>query len=90
MSTHQQAIAPTLVPVWKYTFRCFTIRITNTKRQGRRGVQHLEAYGVVFPSGHVVIDADLPRRGYESMSDLLETLSQYGTVGIEEACEVSV
>ena len=77
--------------VWAHGFRCFHIRITNIKRQGRRGVQTVEADGVQFPSGHVVIDTDdLPRKGYASMDDLMESLSQYGPVDIEESGEVEV
>ena len=41
--------------------------------------------------GHVVVDTDeLVRKGYESMTDLLELLNMYGTVEIEELGEMSV
>lgn len=86
----QQTVISALMPIWKYTFRCFHIRITNIRRQGRRGMQTVEADGVQFPSGHVVIDTDdLPRKGYASMDDLLESLAQYGPVDVEEVGEVN-
>ena len=89
---------PTVTPDWiaervrkqlHGAFRCFQLHFIGAKRPGRRGVQHLDAYGVVFPSGHVVVDTDeLARKGYESMTDLLESLNTYGTVEIEELGEM--
>jgi len=79
------------LPIAQQTFRCFLVRFDNAKKQGKRGIQHLEAYGVEFPEGEVVISTrDVPRKGYANMTDLLETLAQYGNVEVEELGEVSV
>ena len=90
MSTQQQLTASTTL-VWHHTFRCFHLRVDNSKRHGRRPLEYIETYGVVFPCGRVAVAMDdLPRKGYENMDDLMESLSQYGKVEIEEVGEVSV
>ena len=73
-------------------FRCFHLRFTaEHMRRGRRITQHIESDGVCFPSGHVVLDTDeLERKGYESMTDMMESLGLYGTVTVEDVGGVSV
>ena len=69
--------------------RCFYVRFDNSKRHGRRPVQRFAALGVVFPSGSVAIETDdLERKGYDSMTDLIEDLSQHGKVEVKELGEV--
>lgn len=66
--------------VHRDTFRIIRVHFDNSKRQGRFGLRRYEAYGVVFPSGHVVLDSeDAPRQGYESERAMQEDLERYGT-----------
>ena len=89
MSTTQTVVTP--VRKQLYTFRCFHLRVDNSKRRGRKPVEYIETYGVVFPCGRVAVATDgLPRKGYENMDDLMESLSMYGTVTVEDVGGVNV
>ena len=86
--TQKQSRLTSVIPVNR-PFRCFLVRFDNSKRHGRYPVQHHEAYGVEFPEGEVAINTRVQRIGYMSMTDMMETLSGYGNVEVQELGEVN-
>lgn len=99
MSTQSERVANDL-PTWvtmpvpivsKHAMRCFLVQFNNKKTHGRFPIRTYEAYGCVFPGGHVALDSDdAPRRGYESRNEMEEELGKYGDVEVQELGEVGI
>ena len=84
-STHSHTL------LTRRAFRCLLIRFDNAKKHGRFPIRTYEAYGCQFPEGEVVVNTNaLPRKGYESMTDLTETLAHWGQFEIIDEGTVEV
>jgi hypothetical protein len=87
--THEQQIHNLMMAVPAYTavqawlraqVRLFVVTFDNSKKRGAgRQIQSYDAEGIVFSSGHVVIDTlCAPRPDYASMQEMQEALGQWG------------
>lgn len=62
----------------------FIVQFDNRKRRGRNPVKHYEAWGSMYPGGHVHIDTeDLRQRDFASMREMRDYLSQFGCCDVE-------
>lgn len=76
---------------FRHAFQCLRVKFDNRYKYGKYPFQSYEAYAVIFPGGHVVLDSeDAPRKGYESRGEMERELGKYGKVEVEELGEVDV
>jgi hypothetical protein len=62
----------------------FTIYFDNSKKRGvGRPVQHCEAEGTLYSSGHVHLDTqDIPVCDYASLQQMIDQLSEWGNCAL--------
>lgn len=57
----------------------FTVTFSNSKKQGRQGLQVHSCEGVLFSSGHVCLDTEFtPTHDFLNVAEMVEHFETYG------------
>lgn len=75
---------PVPMPILLHRMRRFIVTFDNAKRHGAFPVQQHTAEGILFTSGHVVIDTNnFAQKGFISIGEMENAMRAFGNVDID-------